>query len=580
MMSENIYVGISLGFNSSACVVSNLRGLLFAISQERLTGKKNTKEIPLDALHECAVYMRNNKIDKIVNVAVSHYQEFTDNEILGKYKSEKYGFFCERFAYRDGVISSNNPYNLFKDFLYMEEGIDVESNSVRIEHHTAHQFANLGFYDIDRIQNGFHYSSDGFGDGVSARISFFDNYANQFQPLGFKDLISSTALIYQFTTGALGFKEHQHEGKITGLAAYGEPHFVENFKDLKSDAILFGLTREQLDECEKSTIKDFDCFLKLKEVTYNLIDRLVDAGASREDIAASVQEFAEEEAIQFLGEVINDTKMDIIGCDLFLSGGLFANVKINQRLRERFAFKEVMVCPPMGDEGTCVGAAFAEMFTRMDCEIDYKIETLGRNKACVGTIPSDDFDSPLPESQIELIANELACRKIVCFVHGRMEFGPRALCRRSILYDCSDYETNKWLNEKLNRTEFMPFAPVCIDKNAPDLFVGIEDSMETSKYMTMTFDCTEEMKRDYKAACHVDGTARPQVVNRFDDYDMYRILEKYEEMTGKKALINTSFNLHNNPIIESTEEAFGSWIVSGTDILVVGGKVIKKHGGR
>ena len=122
----------------------------------------------------------------------------------------------------------------------------------------------------------------------------------------------------------------------------------------------------------------------------------------------------------------------------------------------------------------------------------------------------------------------------------------------------------------------MPFAPVCREENDDDLFINLDRGRDSAKFMTMTFDCTAEFAQNYPAACHIDNTARPQIVSYDDDPFMWEILKQYEEKTGLKALINTSFNLHNNPIIESEEVGFDSWLKSETDILVIGNVIIER----
>ena len=240
----------------------------------------------------------------------------------------------------------------------------------------------------------------------------------------------------------------------------------------------------------------------------------------------------------------------------------------------------------MGDEGTAVGAAVYLAYNDVvivDNASDHVICGTKPNSSEVQSIfhkecaAKECYNVKVVENTIDYIAKKLADNKIVCLMRGKMEFGPRALCHRSILYNADSKETNDWLNKKLSRTEFMPFAPVCREEVADDLFINLDGGRDSAKFMTMTFDCTEEFAENYKAACHIDNTARPQIVSKDDDPYMWEILRKYQIMTGKKAMINTSFNLHNNPIIESVEVAIRSWLKSDTDVLVIGNIVIEKR---
>ena len=150
-----------------------------------------------------------------------------------------------------------------------------------------------------------------------------------------------------------------------------------------------------------------------------------------------------------------------------------------------------------------------------------------------------------------------------------MEFGPRALCNRSIFYHCKDKSINQWINDKLHRTEFMPFAPVTIEELAPRCFVKWDKSHRCSEFMTMTYNCTDEFKKKCPAAVHIDGTARPQIITKKNNKYMHDILKKYFKKTGELALINTSFNKHEEPIVESLDDAVSALKQNVIDTLVV-----------
>lgn len=575
-MKEKFYLGLSLGFNGSACLMSNTRGLLMAISQERLNGEKNTKKVAFDAIKKCLL---ENDVTVLDGIAVSHYEEIT-NEYFEKYSD------CDIAAdWKKTILRFVNKI-----------GISVKDNLiVRVPHHTAHALSTFGFYGFPKTDNYYTITSDGFGDGFSGVIR--DNKSI----ISSVKLENSIALVYQFVTGALGFKEHQHEGKITGLAAFGEPIYLSDFErlyDIVDDELSFKadsafLTDEDKEAIEKSKIIDFDKFLILKRRVYELVDDLINnLEATREDIAASVQEFAEKWTLKWITKYCK--KADAA----YLAGGLFANVKINQRIKDLGLFDNVYVCPAMGDEGTCVGATISLMQSLYD-DISDNIDDVGMSKKVIsGTSVDGDEDTyecmcylinkkRLQDDlritlnrniydTIEFISNALSDNKIVCLMRDKMEFGPRALCHRSILYNCNSKDTNDWLNKKLGRTEFMPFAPVCRECDADDLFRNLDGGRDSAKFMTMTFDCTDEFIENYPAACHIDNTARPQIVHREDDPFMWQILTEYRDKTCLKALINTSFNLHNNPIIESELVGFESWLTSGTDILVIGNVIIER----
>jgi carbamoyltransferase len=262
-----------------------------------------------------------------------------------------------------------------------------------------------------------------------------------------------------------------------------------------------------------------------------------------------------------------------------LSGGLFANVKINQKVHENIPeVKNIFVAPPMGDEGTCIGAAYyrnrhkpaGTVMTNMTMRMGTSHST---DEVATLLLADEDLEAEALTGYLataKAIAKDLSESKIVCLFDGRMEFGPRALIGRSIMYNCRDNGANDWLNKQLGRTEFMPFAPFCKEEHARDLFHNVDGKEFALKNMTVTVNCTDEFIQNYPAACHVDNTARPQVISSNENELAWMILDEYEAITGEKALINTSFNLHNYPIIESPEVAIDSWKQSNTQSLYIG----------
>ena len=175
-----------------------------------------------------------------------------------------------------------------------------------------------------------------------------------------------------------------------------------------------------------------------------------------------------------------------------------------------------------------------------------------------------------------LVAELLAAGKVVGWFDGRMEYGPRALGSRSILAAPTDVSINDWLNEKLQRTEFMPFAPAVLDQAAGEIFVDYQPGAFAAEYMTVTFDVAPAWRARIPAVVHVDGTARPQVVESTTSPAYYRVIEQYERRTGLPVVLNTSFNVHEEPIVESPAEALRAFVSSRLDAVVMGGVVVSR----
>lgn len=170
----------------------------------------------------------------------------------------------------------------------------------------------------------------------------------------------------------------------------------------------------------------------------------------------------------------------------------------------------------------------------------------------------------------EAIAKLLAQGYVVARVNGKMEYGPRALGNRSILYQATDTTVNQWLNKRLNRTEFMPFAPAILKERAADYYIGYPKSEYASEFMTITYDVTERCKCEAPAVVHVDDTARPQVVSEATNPSFYRILKAYERLTGYPQVINTSFNMHEEPIVCTPSDAIRAFREGHLDVLAIG----------
>jgi carbamoyltransferase len=180
------------------------------------------------------------------------------------------------------------------------------------------------------------------------------------------------------------------------------------------------------------------------------------------------------------------------------------------------------------------------------------------------------FDPVEPE-----IARLLAEGRVVARFNGRMEFGPRALGNRSILYHATDATVNDWLNKRLERTEFMPFAPATIHDEAASSYLGVRGAEHAAEFMTITFDCSPSFRQHCAAAVHVDGTARPQLVRKETNPSFHRVLEEYRKLTGIGTVVNTSFNMHEEPIVCTPEDAVRSFLQGHLDYLALGPFVVE-----
>jgi len=279
-----------------------------------------------------------------------------------------------------------------------------------------------------------------------------------------------------------------------------------------------------------------------------------------------VQAVAEDMTIELIQELrkLHDFSQ------VAVSGGLFANVKLNQRIAQLPYVEKLTVCPNMGDGGLALGVASAIHGTLCNYDNVFLGEEIGGLGALSAPPPDTVNVQFSPETElVSEAARTLARMEFVALARGRMEWGPRALCNRSILFDASSRRMTEELNSRLKRSDFMPFAPVVRDENAEMLF-HLDGPVEQYKFLTVTAACTEETKRNYPAIVHVDGTARPQILTRENNPFAYSVLLAFEELTGKKVLVNTSFNLHEDPIVNNSDEALRTFLQAPLDALILG----------
>jgi carbamoyltransferase len=385
----------------------------------------------------------------------------------------------------------------------------------------------------------------------------------RFERIATTKAFDSLGNYYAYVTHICGFKAQKHEGKITGLAAYGEPRFL----DLLDSFI---------------TLQDG----QLKNVGHVVFHGAVQAlrqrlpeGWSREDLAASIQQHSERLATGYVAHHLRPDRARNVA----LAGGLFANVRINQKIKELPGVDRVFVHPGMTDAGLAVGAALVPCMRDRANPVPWPHEHLPNvylgaefsPSEIAGELDAHGLDYTRAEDPETRIGQLLADGYVVARFNGRMEYGPRALGNRSILYQPSDRSVNDWLNSALRRTEFMPFAPATLDQHAESSYRDIAGARDTARFMTITSDVTPSMRQTCAGAVHIDGTARPQLVRAADNPSFHRIIEAFYRLTGVPTVINTSFNMHEEPIVYSPADAIRAFRLGHLDYLAIGDFLVR-----
>jgi carbamoyltransferase len=286
------------------------------------------------------------------------------------------------------------------------------------------------------------------------------------------------------------------------------------------------------------------------------------------DVAAAYQR-----ALEVLSCELVDHWLRATGArHVVLSGGVTANVKMNQRIHEIEGVEGIFIYPNMGDGGCGTGLALHASWrggTRESIHDVYWGPEFSEREM-LDAIRRAGLACDRPQNLARHLAEKVHAGWVIARCSGRMEYGPRALGNRSILYHGREPKVNQWLNKRLGRTEFMPFAPVTLWVARHRCYHGLAGGEHAAEFMTLTFDCTDFMKQHCPAAVHVDGTARPQLVRREVNPEYHQILVEHERLSGSPSLINTSFNMHEEPIVCSPMDALRAFLDGRIDGLALG----------
>ena len=414
----------------------------------------------------------------------------------------------------------------------------------RVDHHLSH--ASNAYY-TSGFDEALIVTLDGYGSGLAGSVSIGRD--GKIQRLHGVEYPHSLGTFYESVTSALGFKPSRHEGKIVGLAAYGDPQVLR-------DVLLARFDVESGN-------------FRIRESNNLYFARMLAAEFPKIDVAAAYQHVLEVVATAYVTHYLEQTGIR----NVVLSGGVVANVKLNQRIREIAGVERIFIHPNMGDGGCGTGAALLEFVGCGKLREPIPNVFLGpsfSDEAIVEALNGAQLPFTKYTPIEPKIASLVAAGKVVARFDGRMEYGPRALGNRSILYHAQEPEVNQWLNQRLGRTEFMPFAPATLYEHRHECYLNVDGGDYAAQFMTLTFDCTQKMKETSPAAVHVDGTARPQLVTERSNPSFYRILREYHALTGIPSLINTSFNMHEEPIVCTPDDAIRAFLQGNLDHLAIG----------
>lgn len=548
-------LGINIGHDRGAAIVQNGK-LIGAVSQERIDRIK----------HSSGSFLAFECIDKLLN-----YLGITMNDIncIGFSGAE-----LEDDTYMDYILKTFYSYYNCK---YIP--------SYMIGHHQSHAEAAFS-------ASGFDHSliliADGGGDyrgdlceaeslfiGKNSTIRYVDgrfqspiirhmsdecNHLYPRMPKVIQDKELSISRKYEQITYLLGFGWGE-AGKTMGLASYGKTIFKYDYTNISGF---------KYHVCAKDILNDL---YSLELLTGDTHLKYLDKHSA--DIARTIQEYTEQMFIHLIQKMIERYDEH----NICLGGGLFLNCLLNHKILEQCSIENLFVFPACGDDGQAVGNAFAaykKHFGPTKFEVSlpyiglsYSAESIEASLKHKGLPYKRYTDQELSVKVAEYIAQN----KIIGFHRGRTEIGPRALCHRSILANPANAEMKDILNKRVKHREyFRPFAPTVTSENQYEIF----DLKQGSPYMLFAANVKEAYRNKLPAITHVDHTARVQAVSAEQEPFMHSMLLELKRLIGVPVVLNTSFNVAGEPIVESPDDAIQTFLKTEIDVLVIGNFIVVK----
>jgi len=462
-----------------------------------------------------------------------------------------------------------------KDDLAAALGVSKSQLSAQfhnIEHHRAHLASSFYVSPFDRAAL---LSIDGFGDFISTMWAVGEG--NSIRVLDQVEYPHSTGIVYTATTQFLGFPYYGDEGKIMGLAPYGQPRYMEEFRDIvrTEDNGKFRLNLDYFRHHAEGVDMTWDqgspvigrIFSDQFVRTFGPSRAPGDSLTDRErDIAASLQLRLEEVAFHILRHLHDQTGLT----DLGLSGGVAYNSVMNGKILLNTPFRHVYVQPAAGDSGTALGVCYQiyndilkkpRSFVMEGAYTGPSFESVKIRKELENS--GLEFETYTDEVVTKRAARDIADGLVVGWFQGRMEFGPRALGNRSIIVDPRRADMKNILNDRIKKREpFRPFAPSILEERTADYF----EQSHPAPTMLMVYQVRPERRAEIPAVTHVDGSGRLQTVSKRVNARYYQLISDFNEMTGVPVVLNTSFN-ENEPIVCTPRHAIDCFLKTRMDVL-------------
>ncbi len=593
MKNPEYTLALSVSHNSSAALMKNGE-IMVVVCEERSRRKKNYIGYPKNAVDYCLkkAGISGKQLNRIAYTTIDNSGILVKAKTNTQFSLQDYrDYYSERFYKRrlrgegcldylqwlrdDPKFNSDEEYFDFQYLtdevllspdldmkLFREEQVRVLSNHLDVDkskiefldHHTCHAYYSY-FGSPFRGKDCIVLTLDGWGDGKNQTVWKVSD--EKFTLLA-ESTQNDIGRVYKMATLLLAMRPDEHEFKVMGLAAYAKSSHVKKAKEVIDDICKV----EGMKLVSKNRPDDLFSYLEKGWKTHRF-----------DNIAGAVQAFTEEMACNLVKNIINETgiKRFVIG------GGIAMNIKMNKAISELDEVEELFVCGSSGDESLSIGGCY---FMNSDHKNNQPIRNLYLGYDIRDEIDQYDFNAYIDKFDVKYdvtfdqVAELLAQGDIVAVIRGRAEFGARALGNRSILANPSKRETVQQINEAIkNRDFWMPFALSILEESL-DEYISNPKKLQ-SPFMAISLDVRPEKNSEIEAGTHpYDKTVRPQAVSSKHNPEYYELIRAFQKKTGIPALLNTSFNLHGEPIVDTIADAIRTFELSGLDHLLINDQVL------
>ncbi|WP_023648932.1 carbamoyltransferase [Candidatus Pelagibacter ubique] len=589
-------LGISAFYHDSAASILKDGKIIAAAQEERFTRKKHDSSYPFYAI-EFVLNFAKIKLSEVDQIIFFEKPFLKFERLLETYVAfapKGFTSFSKAMPIwiKEKLFQKNYLFNKLKDH---DENYKLDQNILFSDHHLSH--ASSAFFPSP-FEEAIVLTADGVGEWATTTVAI--GKGNSLEIKKEIHFPHSLGLLYSAFTYFTGFKVNSGEYKLMGLAPYGSPIYVEKIKkliDIKDDGT-FRLDQKYFSYSTGLTMTNDNFHNLFSAKPRNPVNEKITN--FHMNIAASIQKVTEEIMIKLAKSIRNDYGIK----NLCLAGGVALNCVANGKILREKIFDNIWIQPAAGDAGGSLGAALALWYNELN-----NPRIVNSNDDMQGSYLGPEFNNNQIEKYLneiganykfynneELIsktADDLSKGMAIGWFQGRMEFGPRALGARSILADPRSSSMQKNLNLKVKyRESFRPFAPSVLRDDLSEWFNINNDSpymllvsnINSSKCLSMTekqknlfgVDKLNVKRSEIPAVTHVDYSARIQTINKDRNGKYFELIKKFKEITGCPVIVNTSFNIRGEPIVNTPRDAFNCFMGTELDTLVIGNYILRK----